>query len=308
MPCVRGLQSGWLSGSFVRLCFALLLTAACLVGPAFATDRIKVVASFSILGDLVKNVGGAHVEVVNLVAPNGDPHVFDPSPKDAGLIADARLVVVNGLGLEGWLDRLIEVSSRRAPVIVATEGIKPRTIGVDRAKDDPHAWQSVPNVEVYVANIRDALIKVDTAHKSDYEANCAGYLAQLGDLDREIRSTVAAIPAGRRSVLTVHNAFGYFADAYGIAFAGLQGVSTDAEPSARDVAMIIRQIREKKIAALFVENIVNPAQLRRIADETGVKAGGTLYSDALTEASGAAPTYIDLMRHNIRTIGAALKD
>jgi zinc/manganese transport system substrate-binding protein len=284
-----------------------LFAAACFAGPSSASDRIKVVASFSILGDLVKNIGGTHVEVVNLVGPNGDPHVFDPSPKDAGLIADAGIVVVNGLGLEGWLNRLVNVSNRQAPVIVATEGIQPRTIDAERSKDDPHAWQSVPNVEIYVANIRDALIKADPGNKSDYEANYASYRARLTELDQEIRSTIAAIPPDRRSVLTIHNAFGYFSDAYGIAFAGLQGVSTDAEPSARDVAMIIRQIREKKIAALFVENIVNPAQLKRIAEETGVRTGGTLYSDALTEANGAAPTYIDLMRHNIQTIGAALR-
>jgi zinc/manganese transport system substrate-binding protein len=304
MRCAFRLRSGWLLGWFLGALFA----AACLVSPAAASDRVKVVASFSILGDLVKNIGGSHVDVVDIVGPNGDPHVFDPSPKDASLIADARIVVVNGLGLEGWLNRLVDVSNKKAPVIVATEGIKPRTIVVDRSKDDPHAWQSVPNVEIYASNIRDALIKADPGNKSDYDANYAAYLARLVELDQEIRSTIAAIPPDRRSVLTTHNAFGYFSDAYGIAFAGLQGVSTDAEPSARDVAMIIRQIKEKKIAALFLENIVNPAQLKRIAEETGVKTGGTLYSDALTEASGAAPTYIDLMRHNIQTIGAALKD
>jgi zinc/manganese transport system substrate-binding protein len=163
-------------------------------------------------------------------------------------------------------------------------------------------------LKIYAANIRDGLIRVDPGSKSDYDANYAAYLARLTELDQEIRNTIAAIPPDRRSVLTNHNAFGYFSDAYGVAFTGLQGVSTDAEPSARDVASIIRQIKERKIAALFLENIVNPAQLRRIAEETGVRIGGTLYSDALTEASGAAPTYIDLMRHNIQTIGAALKD
>jgi zinc/manganese transport system substrate-binding protein len=297
---MRWLRSVWLLGA--------LFAVACLASPASASDPIKVVASFSILGDLVKNLGGSHVEVVNLVGPNGDPHVFDPSPKDASLIADARIVVVNGLGLEGWLDRLVTASNKQAAVIVATKGIKPRTIGADRSKDDPHAWQSVPNVEIYAANIRDALIKADPGNKSDYDANYAAYLARLTALDQGIRNTIAAIPLDRRSVLTTHDAFGYFSDTYGIAFIGLEGVSTDAEPSARDVASIIRQIKEKKIAALFLENIVNPAQLKRIAEETNVKIGGTLYSDALTEASGAAPTYIDLMRHNIQTIGAALKD
>ena len=300
MQCARLLRSGWFVG--------VLLAAACLASPAAAFDRIKVVASFSILGDLVKNIGGAHVEVADLVGPNGDPHVFDPSPNDASLIADARIVVVNGLGLEGWLNRLFTASKKQAVVIVATEGIRPRTNGVERSKDDPHAWQSVPNIEIYAANIRDGLVRVDPGSKSDYDANYAAYLARLTELDQEIRHSIAAIPSDRRSVLTNHNAFGYFSDAYGVAFTGLQGVSTDAEPSARDVASIIRQIKERKIAALFLENIVNPAQLRRIAQETGVRIGGTLYSDALTEASGAAPTYIDLMRHNIQTIGAALKD
>lgn len=300
MRYAPGLRQGWF--------LAALFATACLASPASALDRIKVVASFSILGDLVKNIGGAHVEVADLVGPNGDPHVFDPSPADASLIADARVVVVNGFGLEGWLNRLFTASKKQAVVIVATEGISPRTNGVERSKDDPHAWQSVPNVEIYAANIRDGLIKADPGNKSDYDANYVAYLARLTELDQEIRRTIAAIPPDRRSVLTNHNAFGYFADAYGVAFARLQGVSTDAEPSARDVASIIRQVKEGKIAALFLENIVNPAQLSRIAEETGVKTGGTLYSDALTEPSGEAPTYIDLMRHNVRAIGAALKD
>ncbi len=168
--------------------------------------------------------------------------------------------------------------------------------------------KSVANVEIYATNIRDALIKADPANKSDYDANYTAYRARLTELDREIRTTIARYSPDRRSVLTNHNAFGYFSDAYGVAFAAVQGVSTDAEPSARDVAAIIRQIKASKIAALFLENIVNPAQLRRIAEETGVKTGGTLYSDALTDASGEAPTYIDLMRHNVRAIGAALKE
>lgn len=312
MRCALGLRSGWLPGRslgwFLGWFLGALFAATCFAGPASASNRIKVVASFSILGDLVKNIGGAHVEVVDLVGPNGDPHVFSPSPTDASLIADARIVVVNGLGLEGWLNRLITASNKQVAVVVTTEGVKRRANSVDPTQDDLHAWQSVPNVEIYAANIRDGLINVDPGNKSDYDANYAAYLAQLTKLDREIRSTIAAIPPDRRSVLTTHDAFGYFSDAYGIAFIGLQGVATDTEPSARNVASIIRQIRERKIAALFLENIVNPAQLRRIAEETGVKIGGTLYSDALTEASGVAPTYIDLMRHNVQTIGAALKD
>jgi zinc/manganese transport system substrate-binding protein len=287
---------------------AVLFAVMNLVSPAFAQDKIKVVATFSILGDLVSNIGGDHVEVATLVGPNGDPHVFEPSPSDASLITDAKIIVVNGLGLEGWLNRLITVSKRQAVVVVATQNIKPRPNEVEREQNDPHAWQSVANVEVYIANIRDGLIAADPGNRADYEANYAAYDAKLIELDQEIKATVATIPQDRRSVLTVHHGFGYFADAYGVAFAGLQGVSTDAEPSARDVASIVSQIKANKITAVFVENIVNPALLKRVAEETGVRIGGILYSDALTEAAGEAATYIDLMRHNIRTLNAALKD
>jgi zinc/manganese transport system substrate-binding protein len=294
----------WRSGRWLGALFA----ATMFVSPASASDKIKVVATFSILGDLVRNIGGSHVEVTTLVGPNGDPHVFEPSPADASRITDAKIIVVNGLGLEGWLNRLITVSERQAVLVVATQGIKPRMRGVEREQNDPHAWQSVPNVEVYAANIRDGLIAADPADKADYEANFAAYDARLIELDRDIRQTVADIPQDRRTVLTVHSGFGYFSDAYGIAFVGLQGVSTEAEPSARDVAAIVRQIKENRIAAVFVENIVNPALLKRVAEETGARIGGTLYSDALTDAGGDAPSYIDLMRHNLRTLNAALKD
>ena len=291
----------------LRWFLGALLAAVCCAGPASAADRIKVVASFSILGDLAGNIGGAHVEVVNLIGPNGDPHVFEPSPADASLITDARMVVVNGFGLEGWLNRLIAVSNKRALIVIATQGIAPRASEADRTRLDPHAWQSVVNAKIYAANIRDGLITADPANKADYESNYSVYLARLTALDQEIRDSVASIPPDRRRVLTNHDAFGYFADSYGIAFIGLQGMSTDAEPSAGDLASTIRQIRQQKITALFLENIVNPAQLNRIAAETGVQIGGTLYSDALTDAGGQAPTYIDLMRHNIRTLSAALK-
>ena len=299
MPLKPRPQLRWFLGA--------LLAAACFAGPASALDKVKVVASFSIMGDFVKNIGGAHVDVTSLVGPNGDPHVFEPSPADARLIADAKIVVVNGLGLEGWLNRLIAVSNKQALIVVATQGVTPRGREDDRTRHDPHAWQSVANAKIYAANIRDGLIAADPANKADYESNYSAYLSKLTALDQEIRDTVMTIPPDRRRVLTNHDAFGYFADVYGIAFVGLQGMSTDAEPSARDVASTIRQIKEQKITALFLENIVNPAQLKRIAEETGVRIGGILYSDALTEAGGEAPSYIDLMRHNIKALGAALR-
>jgi len=293
---------------------AMAATAGALMSArAQAEAPIKVVASFSILGDFVRNVGGERVEVATLVGPNGNAHVYAPSPADAKTVADARLVVVNGMGFEGWLERLVKASGTKAPIIVATKGITPRTRAGDHDPDhdhgraDPHAWQSVANAKIYVANIRDALIAADPAGKAAYDANAATYLGKLDALEREVRDTVGKIPADRRRVLTSHNAFGYFADAYGVAFVAPQGVSTEAEASARDVAAIITQVKRQQIAGVFLENVTDPRLVRQIAGETGARLGGTLYSDALTAGAGGAPTYVDLIRHNLRQL-AALAD
>jgi zinc/manganese transport system substrate-binding protein len=296
-----------------RLVRCALLALLCCGAPAAAQEKLKVVASFSILADLVRNVGGDRVEVTVLVGRNSDSHAFEPSPVDSRRVADANLVVINGLGLEGWIDRLVRAAGGKVPVVVASAGVRPRAGAADetrfghgRAGVDPHAWQSVDNVERYVANVRDALIKVDPAGKGAYAANAGAYLARLRALDQEIRSTLAGIPAERRRVITSHDAFGYFADAYGIAFLAPEGLSTEAEPSARAVAGIIGQIESARIRALFLENVVDPRLLRQIARETGARIGGTLYSDALTGPDGPAPTYLDMMRHNVRALAAAL--
>jgi zinc/manganese transport system substrate-binding protein len=295
---------------------ATVLAAVLSPVPALAQDqpkdKLKVVASFSILGDLVKNVGGDRVEVATLVGPNGNAHVYAPSPADAKKAADAKLVFVNGLGFEGWLERLVKASGTKAPIIVATKGIKPRErVGErdhdhDHGRADPHAWQSVANAKTYVVNIRDALIAADPAGKPAYDANAAAYLARLDALEREVRDVIAKIPSERRKIITSHDAFGYFEGAYGIGFIAPQGVSTEAEASARDVAAIIAQIRKQKIAAVFLENVTDPRLVEQIARETGAKIGGTLYSDALTDDKGDATTYIDLIRHNLRQLAAAL--
>ena len=287
---------------------AALLAAA----PARAQQRLDVVATFSILGDFVKNVGGDRVAVETLVGPNGNAHVYAPSPGDAKKVADAKVVFVNGLGFEGWLERLVKASGTKAPIVVATTGIKPRERTGDHDHDhdhgraDPHAWQSVANAKIYVANIRDALIAADPAGKDTYHANAAAYLAKFDALEREVRDVVAKISPDRRRVVTSHNAFGYFQDAYGISFTAPQGVSTEAEASAKDVAAIISQIRKQKAAAVFLENVTDPRLVEQIARETGAKVGGTLYSDALTDDKGDAPTYVDLIRHNLRQLAAAL--
>ena len=272
-------------------------------GAARAEERIHVVASFSILADMVRNVGGNSVDVVALVGPDGDAHVYAPTPADAKKVADARLLVINGLGFEGWLPRLLQASGSKAPVAVATKGIMPRKMG---GHDDPHAWQSVANAKIYVVNIRDGLIAAAPDRAGVFKANADAYLARLEALDREVHEAVAKIPDARRKVISTHDAFGYFADAYGITFFSPLSVSTDSEPSARDIAAIIAQIKVAKIPAVFLENISDPRLIERIAAETGAKVGGTLYSDSLTAEKGQAPTYIDMVRHNIKALTSAL--
>ncbi|MGY3389761.1 zinc/manganese transport system substrate-binding protein [Bradyrhizobium sp. USDA 3311] len=278
---------------------ALLLTAS----PLHAAERLNVVASFSILGDFVRNVGGDRVSVTTLVGPDSDVHVYTPAPSDAKRIADAKFVVVNGLGLEGWLPRLVQSSGSKATVVTASAGIAPLKLG---SAADPHAWQSVPNAKVYVTDIANALAAADPEDAEFFRAQAKAYLEKLETLDREVREAVAKIPPERRKVISTHDAFGYFAAEYGIQFIAPLGVSTETEPSARDIAAIIGQIKGQKIPAVFLENISDDRLIRRIAAETGAKVGGTLISDGLTGEKGSAPTYIDMVRHNIKALTSAL--
>jgi zinc/manganese transport system substrate-binding protein len=278
--------------------------------PVLAQEKLPVVASFSILGDFVREIGGERVAVALLVGPDGDAHVYSPTPADAKTVAGAKLVVVNGLKFEGWLTRLIKSSGTKATIATATTGITPLKMADDHGHghggEDPHAWQSVANARLYVGNLRDALVAADPAGKASYEANANAYLAKLDALESEIKATVARIPADRRKAITSHDAFGYFAKAYGIEFIAPQGVSTEAEASAKDVARIIRQIKTQKVPAVFLENITNPRLAEQIARESGAKIGGRLYSDALSAQSGPAGTYIAMMKHNISQIEKAL--
>ncbi len=275
-------------------------------------EKLKVVATFSILGDLVRNVGGERVEVTTLVGPNGDAHVYAPTPADGRRLTEARIVFTNGLKFEGWIDRLVRSSGTKAAKIEAAKGA--RLIEGDDDHHghghghgiDPHAWQDIGNAKIYVANIRDALIAADAEGKAAYESNAAAYLAKLDALEGEVKDLVAGIPQERRRIITSHDAFRYLGDAYGIAFVSPQGVSTEAEASAKDVARIIQQIKREKITAVFVENVSDARLMERIAKETGAKIGERVYSDALSEPDGPAGTYIDMMRHNIRAFSAAL--
>jgi zinc/manganese transport system substrate-binding protein len=281
----------------------LLMSAAPLRAQDRLQDRMNVVASFSILGDFVRNVGGDRVSVTTLVGPDGDVHVYTPAPADAKKIADAKLLVINGFGLEGWLPRLLQASGSKAPIVTATDGIAPLKLGSDA---DPHAWQSVANAKIYVANIRNALVAADPADAEVFGANAENYLIKLDALDREVRAAIAQIPQNHRKVISTHDAFGYFAAGYGIDFIAPLGVSTESEVSARDIAKIITQIKKSGIPAVFLENISDDRLMRRISAETGARVGGTLYSDSLTAEKGDSPTYIAMVRHNIKALTSAL--
>jgi zinc/manganese transport system substrate-binding protein len=308
-----------------RRLFSTALFGLGLVGAGLAPARaeeakLPVVASFSILGDFVARVGGERVVVTTLVGPNGDAHVYEPTPADARNVAGAKLVVVNGFGFEGWLKKLAKASGTRAPIVEATKGITPREMAEEpeegRAKGgdghhdhgaaDPHAWQAVGNVKTYVANIRDALTAADPAGKAVYEANAAAYTAEIEALEAEVKAAVAKIPADKRRVITNHDAFGYFAAAYGIAFLAPQGMSTEGEATPKAVAKLIRQIKAEKITAVFIENMSDERLVKRIAQETGVTPGGTLYADALSPKGGPAPTYVDMVRHNVSALTKAM--
>jgi zinc/manganese transport system substrate-binding protein len=318
----------------MRSRFAVVLGAAfVLLGlstSAHAADTLKAVASFSILGDMVKTVGGDRVEVTTLVGPNGDAHVFSPTPADAKTLAEADIFFVNGLGFEGWMQRLERSSGFKGTTVVASKGVTPlEMVGghhhggeadehhhdhEDHAaaedhgdeKTDPHAWQSLANGETYVANIRDGLIAADPEGKELYEANAKEYLAALKNEEKAVKAAIANLPKARRRIITSHDAFGYLAKAYGIEVISPEGVSTESEASAQDVAKIIRQIREEKIPAVFIENVTDRRLLDQIARETGAKIGGVLYSDALSDKQGPAPTYLDMFRHNVGALTAAL--
>lgn len=307
-------------------------------GIASAHDKIKVVSSFSILSDFVKRVGGDHVDLVTIVGVDGDAHVYEPKPDDAKAMAEAQLVVVNGLGFEGWFDRLVESSGYKGPLVKASDGIEPEKIddGLDHAHDakkdghdhaeggkkakhdhdhgrghdhgefDPHAWQNAANAQVYVENIAEALCGIETSKCPEFMANAEGYTKELASLHGSIKTAIDALPEGSRTVITSHDAFGYFSHAYGITFLAPEGVSTESEASAKDVARLIEQIREDKASALFVENISDPRLIEQISRETGLKIGGALYSDALSAKDGPAPTYIEMMQYNTRLLTEAI--
>jgi len=281
--------------------FSWLLSSAHAQAPA---RKLRVVASFSILADMAREVGGDAVDVTALVGPDGDAHVFEPTPADVKRLSNADLVIVNGLRFEGWIERLVQVSGYRGPVVVASKGITTRLLG---PAPDPHAWQSLANARRYVDNIRAAFVAARPSHTAHIEQRSANYLRRVDALDASVRKRLGQVAPADRRVVTSHDAFGYFAEAYGVTFISAVGWSTGSEASAADVSRIVRQLRAQNVRAVFVENISDPRLVQRIAHEAGARVGGTLYSDALSPPGTAGDTYLRMFDHNASTLLAALQ-
>ena len=277
-----------------------------------AADKVPVTASFSILGDLVHAVGGERVTVTTLVGPNNDAHAFEPKPQDAKALLNSRLLVTNGLGFEPWADKLARSANYKGEVVVASRDVKTRQVSdakkhAGHSDTDPHAWQNPNNVVLYVRNIATGLARVDPGGSALYQANAEGYVKELVALDTWAKEQFAAIPEDKRKVITSHDAFGYFAAQYGVQFLAPQGGNTNAEPSARQVAQLIAQIKREKIRAVFVENMSNPKLLSQLSKDAGTAPGASLYVDALSTSGQSGASYLQMMRHNITQLVAGMK-
>ncbi|MBV8680090.1 MAG: metal ABC transporter substrate-binding protein [Aquitalea sp.] len=285
--------------------FGLLLLGLPMVALA---AKLPVVASFSIVGDMTREIGGDRVEVVSLVGPDQDAHVFQPSPADVKRLSASRLFVTNGLGLEGWMGRLTKASGYKGLMVEAGNGIKTRMAPAEEGEEkgrevtDPHAWHDPQRVQVYIRNITAGLIKADPQGKADYTRRAAEFSAKVKQQDEWAAQQFAAIPAAKRKMLTSHDAFGYFGERYGIKLLAIQGVSTEAEASAKGVAQLVKQVRQEKVNAIFMENMTDKRLLEQLTREAKVKIGGELYADALSKPNGPASSYLKLFHHNVETI------
>jgi zinc/manganese transport system substrate-binding protein len=284
----------------------LLFFATASTGQVLAKD-INVVVSFTVLADITQRVGGDHVHVRSLVGPDGDPHVYEPTPRDAQTLAKADLVVVNGLRLEGWMDRLIIASGYKGTIAVASRGIRPREMEEGgQEMIDPHAWNSATNGIIYVSNITNALVRADPEHTMDYRTNARVYTKELRDLDAWGRRMVISIPINKRKIITSHNAFAYLGADYGIEFLAPTGLSSESEASAADLAALIRQTRREKIKAVFLENSTDSRFAEEIAAAIGTRPSGILYAEALSAPDGPAPTYEKMLRYNTEILVKAM--
>ncbi|QLK63207.1 metal ABC transporter substrate-binding protein [Enterobacteriaceae bacterium Kacie_13] len=285
-----------------------LAVAALLSSPLAMAKTVDAVASFSILGDIVQEVGGEHVKVTTLVGPDGDPHSFEPSPKDSKAINASDVVFVSGLGLEGWIDRLVSASGYKGHLVTASQGVNSRKMEEDGKQiTDPHAWNSMANGVIYATNVMNALIKADPEDADYFRQRGTAYIEQLQKLDAWAKTEFTGIPQSKRKVLTSHDAFGYFGQEYHVSFMAPVGFSTEAEASASGVASLIKQIKEQKVKTYFIENQTDPRLVKQIAAASGAQPGGELYPEALSGPQGPATTYIKAFKHNVETIVASMK-
>ena len=287
--------------------FVLVLCLQLIVSCRVALAKFTVVTSFSVLQDLTEQIAGSKMDVKTIVGPNSDAHVFEPTTNTQKLLAGADLVIINGLGFEGWMTRLMNAAGlKEESVVVASEGINKRYV-LGSTVADPHAWHSITAVKVYVSNIARALGELDPQNKDYYQKRRDEYLAKLDLLDLSVRSSIETIPIAKRKVVTAHDAFQYYAQDYGLTFLAPQGVSTESEPSAAQVACLIQQIKKESISALFMEHMANVRLVEQIAEATGIIVLGPLYSDALSEEGGPAATYLEMIRYNTEQLLEAMR-
>ena len=288
-----------------RIISALVLLLLAFAVPASASARLQIVASFSILGDMVRQVTDDLADVTTIVGPDADAHLYQPNTADAKAVAGADIVFINGLGFETWSEALINNAGGVVSVIVATVSVEP--IVVD-GEIDPHAWNALTNGVIYVENITAAMAAADAVNADAYKANAASYIAKLQALHASAADRFGSLLEGGRTVVTAHDAFGYLADSYGLNFLAPVVIDTEAEPSASELAALIAHLKETGAGALFVENITSPALIEQISKETGLKVGGRLFSDALSERGGPATSYVAMFEHNLGAIMTALQD
>ncbi|MEZ5831995.1 MAG: zinc ABC transporter substrate-binding protein [Dongiaceae bacterium] len=293
------MRVNWLGG--------LLAALALSCSAAQGEEKPTVVTTFSILADLTQRIAGDHARILSLVGPNSDAHVFEPGAREWAALADAKLLVANGLGFEPWLQRLEDASGFKGRLVIATDGITPLEGNEELGPNDPHAFQDVANAEIYASNIAKGLSEIDPDHAADFKASSGKLIAEMAALDKELKAEFGAIPPERRRILTSHDAFRYFGKAYGIEFVAVQGISTEAEPTAADLAKIVRQARDGHLSAIFLENMADPRLAETVAQESKVKMGGELYADALSEPGGPAPDYLSMMRYNAQQLLAAMQ-
>ncbi len=286
--------------SLIFYCTALFLCCGSFSsGSPGAPRKIRVLASFSILADLAREIGGERVHVDTLVPLSADPHVYEPRPSDIKKIRQADIVLVNGLGFEGWIERLIKASRFKKKLVVVSTHVHPRLVFENTLIHDPHAWHSVPNAKIYVTNILSALVAQSPSSGPYFTGRAQAYQEKLTALDKYIRHQIDRIAPSRRKIITGHDAFGYFGNTYGVQFLAPKGISTDAEPKVRNIIELIKQIKKFRIKYIFIENIADPKVIYQISKETGAQIGGVLYSDALSGPDGGAPDYLTMMRTNV---------